>query len=266
MRARKIPSGILAVLVLIGSAAWAGPGAVAGLSTARVRAARGKENPSQASQQTAPQSACGQRLAAQAAAAKATAAKLAAEQTASQTAAQEAAQANAPPPPPPTPEEVADDKLCEMVRISVDSFGDDPVAKQIQAMIINYLAATKMFIIMEGYDNTSAIFRGAALARTTGGGKQPSTPGAGGRGGADAGGGSGGPDTPQKGGPTSIVSADVVIDVSLAVRLIAADGTVIWTGTAESNSTSGKGPIEDAANSIVEKLKSDLARLPLPAK
>jgi hypothetical protein len=137
-------------------------------------------------------------------------------------------------------------------------------------MIINYLAATKMFIIMEGPDNTDAILRGSALATTSGGGtggggRGGADAGGGGRGGADAGGGGrGGADSPQKGGSSSIASAETVIHVSLAVRLVATDGTVIWITTQESRGANDKGPVEDAVNSIVEKLKSDLARLPLP--
>jgi hypothetical protein len=226
-----------------------------------------------------------------------------------------------------TAEQVIDAKLGKVERISVDSFGDDSVAKQLQAMIINALADTKRFIIVDQPgNNPDAILRGAALATTTGGskpqggaagvgnggglgsaGSEADAPQEGGpssasgeadapqkkggagstTGGADdskkgapasAGGeadvpqksgqdsGKGGADTPQKGGSSSIASSDTVIDVSVAVRLVATDGIVIWTATKESKGAKGKGPIEDAANMIVTQLLSDLAKIPPPAK
>lgn len=237
-----------------------------------------------------------------------------------------------------TPQQVTDAKLAAVNRIKVDSFGDDAVAKQLQAMIINALAQTRKFVIVDQPNNNAdATLRGAAVAMTSGpskgqggrgggiesdpnandggpgtpqvanefhGGPSPDDSGAeakqgagksqGGRGGSAAGGkgsadgsanssqeggdpqggrGGGGQaspgsgaEAPPKGGSSSITSSDTVIDVTLAVRLVAADGDVIWTSTKESKGVSDKGPIEDVANMIVAQLLSDLAKIPPPAK
>lgn len=237
-----------------------------------------------------------------------------------------------------TPQQVLDTKLAAVNRIRVDSFGDDATAKQLQAMIINALAQTKKFVILdEPNNNPDATLRGAALATTSGeskpqagrggGGAEndsrfagrgadasptrsayqerpgsvgtqggpyfdedgpipPQGKGQGGRGGAKD---TGGADAPPAGSaaeggrgggqgsvapesgaspkstPISIASADTVLDVSIAVRLVAQDGDIIWTCNAESKGANGKGPIEDAANIIVAQLLSDLAKLPPPA-
>jgi hypothetical protein len=61
------------------------------------------------------------------------------------------------------------------------------------------------------------------------------------------------------------VSTDNVIDVTLAMRLVSKDGTIIWTGTMESKGADGKGPIEAVANAIVTQLINDLKSIP-PAR
>jgi hypothetical protein len=207
MRTRKIPSGVLALLLLFGMPVWAGRGTVPGNFYAGIRAAR-------------PQ--------------------------------QPAAQ---------TPEQMADTKLAATKKITVDTFGEDPVAKQLQAMIINALVATKKFVVTDWPGGTDATLRGAALATTAGGSKAPGETGGGG-GGQAPGGGGGAP--PRAGGATSIASSDTVADVTIAVRLVASDGSVIWATTKETKGANGKGPIEDSADQIVAQLLSDIAKLPSP--
>jgi hypothetical protein len=239
-----------------------------------------------------------------------------------------------------TPAQAMDAKLAAVTRITVDSFGDDPIAKQLQAMIINALTETKRFIVVEQPGNSAdATLKGAAVATTESGSKSGAGPHsaamAGGpglphgesdesqadssvsanvyasalrvggpnsasdelyaiqkKGGAGAasggakapeksgatsdsddaeipqksGAGPAGGGAPQKGGSDSIASSDVVINVSLAVRLVASDGMIVWTATKQSQGTKDKGPVEDAANLIVTQLLSDLAKIPPPAK
>jgi hypothetical protein len=228
-----------------------------------------------------------------------------------------------------TPEQMMDAKLVAVKKITVDSFGDDPVAKQLQAMIINALAATKKFIIVDQPgNNADATLRGSALATTStpskshagldvggkdGGhgladdesdtpkesGPSPGTSSAEseggdiqkkGGGGATSGGadasGKGAPAPPSdggeviqkegppaggaggapKGGTSSIASPDTVVDITVAIRLVAVDGNIIWTATKQSQGTKDAGPIQDVANMIVAQFLSDLAKIPPAAK
>lgn len=187
-----------------------------------------------------------------------------------------------------TPGQMADAKLSAMKKISVDSFGDDALAKELYGMIINDLAATRKFTITEWPGDADAILRGGAIAMTptesktgggqsagSGGGQSPSggggrgetggqAPSGGGGGGQGAPGGAGA--APKAGGTSVIVSTDNVTDATLAIRLVSKDGTIIWTATKESKGANGKGPIEDVAAAIVAQLMSDLASLPPAAK
>ncbi len=251
MRARNISSVILAVLLLFGMAVWAKAKAAPRRTAANIRAAYVQQNTSQPSKKPAGPTACTQLPPADANPSKAAA---------------------APDDNLTTPDAMAEDKLCRMVKISVDTFGDDPVAKQLQAMIINALVATKKFLITDYPGNADAMLKGAALATTTGGSKSSGGQ-SGGRGG-DAGGrgdvagqAPGGADAGARGGgSSSIASAETVIDITVAVRLVASDGSVIWATTLESNNTTGMGPVENVAEAIVTQLQKDIAKLPPPAQ
>src|SRR5215467_4009605 len=58
-------------------------------------------------------------------------------------------------------------KLLTVTRVYVDDFGADPVAKQIQAMVINSISESKRFIITENKDKADAILKGTALEKTS---------------------------------------------------------------------------------------------------
>ena len=58
-------------------------------------------------------------------------------------------------------------KLLKVRRIYVESFGDDPVSKQLQAMVINALAESKRFIVTENKDKADAILKGSGLEKTS---------------------------------------------------------------------------------------------------
>jgi hypothetical protein len=171
-----------------------------------------------------------------------------------------------------------DAKLAGVKKISVDSFGDDALAKELYGMIINDLVETRKFVITEWPTDADAILRGGAIAMTSegnksvggqnsggGGGQAPAGGGgqtpAGGRGGDSVGQGpvGGAGSAPKAGGISSIVSTDIVTDATLAMRLVNKEGTVIWGATKESKGANGKGPIEDVAAAIVAQLMSDVA-------
>src|SRR5206468_13090720 len=58
-------------------------------------------------------------------------------------------------------------QLVSVKRIYVDSFGDDTVSKQIQAMVVSGLTENKRFIVTENKERADAFLRGAGLETTS---------------------------------------------------------------------------------------------------
>ena len=184
--------------------------------------------------------------------------------------------------PPPKPVVAAEDvelgkKLLAVRRIYVDSFGDDAVAKQIQAMVISSLSETKRFIITENKDKADAILRGTALEKTSqefhsfGEGAAASTA-SGSHSGSISGsasGGNGNISGHYSGGfVASAVAAEdknasteTIDDARVAVRLVASDGDVIWTTKQESKGAKYKGASADVADKVAKQLLRDLEKL-----
>ncbi len=168
-------------------------------------------------------------------------------------------------------------KLLKVKRIYVDSFGDDNVAKQLHAMVINALNESKRFIITENKDKADAILRGSALEKTSQefhalGEGAAAAVAAGGHSGSVSGsisGGTGSVSGSHSGGfaaksmaaEDSVASTETVNDARLAVRLVAADGDVIWTTTQESKGAKYKGASADVADKVVKQLLRDLEKL-----
>ena len=50
-------------------------------------------------------------------------------------------------------------------------------------------------------------------------------------------------------------------DARIAVRLVAADGDVLWTSTQESKGAKYKGATADVADKVVKQLMKDVERL-----
>jgi len=168
------------------------------------------------------------------------------------------------------PEQELATKLLKVRRIYVDSFGDDTVAKQIQAMVINALADSKKFIITEDKTKADAILKGAALEKTSqefhgstdstavGVARGGQTSSVNGSNGNVSGSSSGGFNAQHMGISDSVASTETVNDARVAVRLVAADGDVIWTATKESKGAKYKGASADVADMIVTQLLRDL--------
>lgn len=168
-------------------------------------------------------------------------------------------------------------KLLRVKRIYVESFGDSPIDKQIQAMIIDALSSSKRFIVTENKDKADAILKGVGLEKTSQ--EFHSSSEATAVGGA-AGGHSGSVSGSWSGGTGSIsgssqggfvarhaaiedasASTETINDARAAVRLVDGDGDVIWTSTQESKGAKYKGSSADVADKIVKQLLRDLEKL-----
>jgi altronate dehydratase len=140
-------------------------------------------------------------------------------------------------------------KLLKVTRIYVDDFGVDPAAKQIQAMVVNSLTESKRFIITENKDKADAILKGVATEKTSQEKHYSAdkAAAASGRGLVAA--------------DDSSSSTETINDAQAALRLVAADGDVIWSTTQESHGAKYKGAKADVADKIVKQLLRELEKL-----
>lgn len=150
-------------------------------------------------------------------------------------------------------------QLAKVKRIYVESFGDDKDAKQLQAMVIDALVATKRFIVTENKEKADAILKGAGLEKTSqefhaisegtsvgaaGGSSSGSVSGSDVNGtGSVSGSSSGGFAATHLGIEDSQASNVTVNDARLVVRLVSVDGDVLWSTTQESKAESTKAPL-----------------------
>jgi membrane protein involved in colicin uptake len=168
-------------------------------------------------------------------------------------------------------------KLLTITRIYVDDFGADPVAKQLQAMVINSVSESKRFIITENREKADAIMKGTALEKTSieyHGLNDKAVAASSHSGYSDniSGSSSGGTASVSGsahafhigslvGADDSTASSETINDARVAVRLVAADGDVIWSTTQESRGAKYKGASADVADKVIKRLLSDLERL-----
>ena len=173
------------------------------------------------------------------------------------------------------------DKLLKAKRIYLDSFGEDPINKALQAMVLDAIRASKRFIVTENKEKADLILRGAALEKTTqeahalgsatsvataAGGHSASISGTSTPvGGSISGSSSGGFVARQMGIEDSQASVETINDARVAVRLVSSDGDVVWSTTQESKGGKYKGAMADAADKIVKQLLRDLDKLSHPA-
>ncbi len=164
-------------------------------------------------------------------------------------------------------------KLLKVKRIYVDGFGDDNVAKQLQAMVVNALAESKRFVVTENKDKADAVLRGSALEKTAQelhaiGEGTAAAVAAGAHSGSVSGSSegfsgshSGGFGAKALAAQDSQASTETINDARLAVRLVVPDGDVVWTTTQESKGAKYKGASADVADKVVKQLLRDLERL-----
>jgi hypothetical protein len=149
---------------------------------------------------------------------------------------------------------VLDAKLLTIKRIYIDDFGTEPAAKQIQAMVINSISESKRFIITENKEKADAVLKGTALEKTSQEFHSYNDKAAAisGRGGVAA--------------DDSSAGTETIHEARIAVRLVAADGDVIWSTTQESHGAKYKGASADVADKVVKRLMLDLDRLQVAEK
>jgi curli biogenesis system outer membrane secretion channel CsgG len=152
------------------------------------------------------------------------------------------------------------EKLHNVKRIYVESFGDDEVSKSLQAMVINALDATKRFIVTENKDKADAILKGRSVETTS---QEVHATGEG-TGVAAASGshseatGHGGFAAKAMGIQDSKLSTETTHEARLAVRLVSQDGDVLWSTTQESQGAKFKSSSADVADKVVKQLLYDL--------
>jgi curli biogenesis system outer membrane secretion channel CsgG len=167
--------------------------------------------------------------------------------------------------------------ISQVRRIYIDGFGDDVVAKQIQAMVVAELAKTERFIATENKDKADAILKGAALEKTSqelhgynsstaaghaSGGHSATVSGSVVNGnGSISGSSNGGFAASSAAISDSYQSTETVNDARIAVRLVNQDGDIIWATAQESHGAKYKGSSADVAEKVVKQLLRDIEKL-----
>ena len=167
--------------------------------------------------------------------------------------------------------------LLKVKRIYVDSFGDDVISKELQAMIVSSLVEAKRFKVTENRERADAILRGVALEKTSqelhAYGESTAVGGAAGGhhgevsgsvvngSGAISGSSSGGFVAHHMATSDSSVNTETINEARIAIRLVDPDGDVIWTTTQESKGAKYKGASADVADKCVKQLIHDVDRL-----
>jgi curli biogenesis system outer membrane secretion channel CsgG len=167
-----------------------------------------------------------------------------------------------------------EERLLKVKRIFVESFGDDTVSKQIQAMVVSSLTQSKKFIVTENRERADAVLKGSGLEKTSqevhaysdstaaggaAGGHSGSVSGHWVNGtGSVSGSSSGGFVSRAAAISDSSLNTETVNDARIAVRLVDRDGDVIWTTTQESKGAKYKSATADVADNVVKQLVRDL--------
>lgn len=168
-------------------------------------------------------------------------------------------------------------KLARIRRIFVESFGDDPISREMQAMVINSLSDSHRFIITEKREKADAVLKATALEKTSqelhATGEGTAVGGAAGSHSSSLNGsfvdGSGSVSGSSSGGfvarsaaiTDSQASTETINDARVAARLVDSDGDVVWATTKESHGAKYKGASADAADQVVKQLLHDLDKL-----
>jgi hypothetical protein len=170
--------------------------------------------------------------------------------------------------------------LSKVRRIYVESFGTSEAAQQLQAMVIDSLTETKRLIVTEDKTKADAILKGfggekssqevhaygsATNVATAAGGHSGSVSGSayGSAYGSSAhvsGSESGGFASRAMGIDDSSVNTETIDSAKASVRLVNADGDVIWSSTEESRGAKYKGASADVADKIVKQLVRDMEK------
>lgn len=167
--------------------------------------------------------------------------------------------------------------LVKIKRIFVDSFGDDPISKEMQSMIVSALVGTKRFLVTENRERADAVLKGIALEKSSqevhAFGESTAVGGAAGGhhgelsgtvvdgSGTISGSSSGGFVAHHIGISDSSLNTETIDHARIAIRLVDSDGDVIWTTTQESKGAKYKGASADAADMCIKQLLRDIAKI-----
>lgn len=178
---------------------------------------------------------------------------------------------------PPSVQAETSAKLARIRRIFVESFGEDPISKEMQAMVIGSLSESHRFIITEKREKADAVLKATALEKTSQElhaiGEGTAVGGAAGSHSSSLNGsfvdGSGSVSGSSSGGfvarsaaiTDSQASTETINDARVAARLVDSDGDVVWATTKESHGAKYKGASADAADQVVKQLLHDLDKL-----
>ncbi len=135
--------------------------------------------------------------------------------------------------------------LLKVKRIYVDSFGDDPISREMQSMVVSALVASKRFVVTENRDRADATLRGVALENTRQELHASHESTVAGRSAIS----------------DSSASTETTEKARISLRLINPDGDVIWTTTQESKGAKYKGASADVADMCVKQLMRDVVKL-----
>jgi hypothetical protein len=163
--------------------------------------------------------------------------------------------------------------LLKVKRVYVETFGDDVIARELQSMIVSSLVASKRFKVTENRERADAILKGVALEKSSqelhAYGESTAVGGAGGSSHSEISGGNGTISGSSSGGfiarhmgtSDSSVNTETINEARIAVRLVNADGDVIWTSTQESKGAKYKGASADVADKCIKQLLRDVEKL-----
>ena len=166
--------------------------------------------------------------------------------------------------------------LAKVRRIYVESFGTTEAAQQLQAMVIDSLTESKRLIVTEDKSKADAILKGFGGEKSSqevhayGSGTSVATA-AGGHSGSVSGSAYGSTahiSGSESGGfasrameiDDSSVNTETIDSAKASVRLVNADGDVIWSSTEESKGAKYKGASADVADKIVKQLIRDMEK------
>ncbi len=140
-------------------------------------------------------------------------------------------------------------KLLTVKRIYIEDFGSEPAARQIHSMVVNSISESKRFIITENKEKADAVLKGTALEKTSQEfhSYKDKAAALSGRGAVAA--------------DDSSAGTETTTEAQVAVRLVAADGDVIWSTTQESRGAKYKGASADVADKVIKRLMQDLDKL-----
>jgi curli biogenesis system outer membrane secretion channel CsgG len=188
-----------------------------------------------------------------------------------------------------TPEQ----RLVRVRRLYVESFGDDPISKQMQSMVVDSLMKTKRFVVTENRDRADAILKGTAVEQTSqelhafseSGAASTAVAGGHAEHSSDVSGSLHGSSVNGTGTVTgsvrgsargsansygrsvgaavedSQVTTETIDDARISVRLVDPDGDILWTTTQESTGAKYKGASADAADKVAKQLMRELERI-----